>query len=57
VKMVAEYLEHALQFDELAMDEADPILKGQLLKQAAAYRKLALERAEHLNLARRPLAG
>ncbi len=55
--MVAEYLEHALQFDGLAMDEADPILKGQLLKQAAAYRKLALERAEHLNLARRPLAG
>ena len=45
MKMVAEYLEKALNFELLAAGEADPTLKANLLNQAAAYRKLAAERA------------
>lgn len=45
MKMVAEYLEKALNFELMAGNEADPNLKTNLLKQAAAYRKLAAERA------------
>jgi hypothetical protein len=41
--MIAEYLEHALQFERLAADETDP-------QQAIAYRKLAEKRAAALNL-------
>ncbi len=54
VKMIAEYLEHALQFEKMAEGETDSALKEQLLKQAAAYRKLATERAERLGLPRPP---
>jgi hypothetical protein len=54
MKMIAEYLEHALQFERMATDETDPALKETLAKQALAYRKLAAERAERLNLARTP---
>jgi hypothetical protein len=43
--MIAEYLEHALQFERLAAVETDPKLRANLGKQAAAYRKLADERA------------
>ena len=50
MKMIAEYLEHALQFERMAADETDPALKESLAKQAAAYRKLAAERAARLNL-------
>ena len=50
VKMIAEYLEHALQFEKMARDETDATLKEQLLKQAEAYRKLAEERARRLDL-------
>ena len=56
MKMIAEYLEHALQFERMANEEADPALKKQLLKQAEAYRKLAVERADRLNLPRPPQA-
>ncbi|MBX9841635.1 MAG: hypothetical protein K2Z80_07500 [Xanthobacteraceae bacterium] len=45
MKMVAEYLEKALSFEQLAQKEADLKLKTNLLNQAAAYRKLASERA------------
>jgi hypothetical protein len=48
--MIAEYLEHALQFERLAAGETDSALKEALAKQALAYRKLAAERAERLNL-------
>jgi len=54
MKMIAEYLEHALQFERMAADETDPSLKETLAKQALAYRKLAAERAERLNLPRPP---
>jgi hypothetical protein len=50
VKMIAEYLEHALQFEKMAAEATDPQLKESLGKQAVAYRKLATERAERLNL-------
>jgi hypothetical protein len=48
MKMIAEYLEHALEFDGLAQGETDTALKQELLKQAEAYRKLARERAARL---------
>jgi hypothetical protein len=50
--MIAEYLEHALQFERMAQQETDPALKESLLSQAAAYRKLATERADRQNLPR-----
>jgi hypothetical protein len=48
--MIAEYLEHALQFERMAASEKNPELRAQLEKQAAAYRKLAGERANKLGL-------
>ena len=45
MKMVAEYLEKALEFERLAFAEKDPEFKASLLKQAEAYRKLAADRA------------
>jgi hypothetical protein len=42
---VAEYLEKALHFEQLAANEPEPKLKEGLLAQAVAYRKLAAERA------------
>jgi hypothetical protein len=50
VKMIAEYLEHALQFERMAAEESDAKLKADLEKQAKAYRKLAGERASKLGL-------
>ena len=50
MKMIAEYLEHALQFERLAAEEPNPDLRAQLAKQAAAYRKLAAERTQKLGL-------
>jgi hypothetical protein len=48
MKMIAEYLEHAMQFEHMAAAEVNPDLKTQFLKQAADYRKLAGKRAVHL---------
>jgi hypothetical protein len=48
--MIAEYLEHALQFERMAAEATDPALKESLLAQAVSYRKLADERAERLKL-------
>ena len=45
MKMVAEYLEKALHFEQLAAAATDPKLKADLTKQAEAYRKLAAKRA------------
>jgi hypothetical protein len=47
--MIAEYLDHALQFERMAGEATDPALREALSKQAAAYRKLAAERAEFSN--------
>jgi hypothetical protein len=54
MKLVAEYLERSVQFERMAAEADDPNLKGQLLEQAAAYRKLAKERAAQLGKAPRP---
>ena len=48
--MIAEYLEHALQFERMAAEATDPKLKESFEKQAIAYRKLAEARAGELNL-------
>jgi hypothetical protein len=54
MKMVAEYLENALQFERMAAEELNPEVKLQFEKQAAAYRKLAVERAKKLGLRQPP---
>jgi hypothetical protein len=50
MKMIAEYLEHALQFERMASRETNLTLKAQLLKQADDYRRLASKRAGQLGL-------
>ena len=54
MKVVAEYLDHALQFERLLAYETDPKLKARLERQAAAYRKLATERAKKIGLQSAP---
>jgi hypothetical protein len=48
--MIAEYLEHAVQFESMASEATDPKLKNTLMEQASAYRKLAEERARRLKV-------
>ncbi len=48
--MIAEYLEHAIRFEQMAEQATDPKFKDSLLQQAAAYRKLAEQRATKLNI-------
>jgi hypothetical protein len=43
-----EYLENARQFDRLAADETNPVIRAQFEKQADAYRNLAERRARFL---------
>jgi hypothetical protein len=50
VKLVAEYLEQAVRFTQMAAEENDPKLKDALEKQARAYRKLAEKRAAEIKL-------
>jgi hypothetical protein len=50
MKLVAEYLEQVLHFERLAREADDPKLRAQLLKQAAAYHKLAAKRAEQMGM-------
>ncbi len=50
MKLLSEYLEHALTFERMAAQETNPELKAQFERQAAAYRKLAAERAERYGL-------
>jgi hypothetical protein len=46
MKMIAEYLEHALNFERMAAQETNPDVKAAFEKQATAYRKLAAERTK-----------
>jgi hypothetical protein len=55
--MIAEYLEHGLQFERLADLEDNPKLKAEMQKQAAAYRRLAAERSKKLGLKPPPGSG
>ena len=50
MKMIAEYLEHALQFERMGSEATDTALKESMLKQSAAYRKLAEDRAKRMSL-------
>ena len=45
MRMVAEYLEHAMQFEHMAAEAANEELKARLLDQARTYRRLADQRA------------
>lgn len=48
MKMVAEYLNLAHQFERLAEAETNPAVKKQFEEQAHAYHKLAAKRAKDL---------
>jgi hypothetical protein len=50
VKLLTEYLERAVQLEEMAAKEPDSTFRDQLLTQAQAYRKLAEKRAEQYGL-------
>jgi hypothetical protein len=50
MKLLTEYLEHAVNLERLATSEADSKFKTELLNQAAAYRKMAAKRAEQYGL-------
>ena len=50
MKLVAEYVAEAMKFEQLAATEKNQEFRAQLEKQAAAYRKLAEERAKTLGL-------
>lgn len=50
MKLLTEYLERAIQLEELAANEPDSNFKDQLLNQAQAYRKLAAKRAQDYGL-------
>jgi hypothetical protein len=55
MKMLAEYLENAIKFEQMAAEEKDAKLKGHFEKQAAAYRKLAEKRAKEHGLKMPPI--
>jgi hypothetical protein len=44
-----EYLERVRQFERLAAEETNPIIKAQFEKQAESYRKLADRRRQFLD--------
>jgi hypothetical protein len=50
MQRIAEYLADAATFDRMANEAKDEELKAALKKQAAAYRKLATERAQKLGI-------
>jgi hypothetical protein len=50
MKMLTEYLDHALTFERMASGEANPEVRSQFEKQAAAYRRLATVLAEKYGL-------
>jgi hypothetical protein len=54
MKMIAQYLEHARQFERWANETKDAKLKEQFLEQAADYRELAEERAVVIGMAKPP---
>jgi hypothetical protein len=50
MKLLSEYLDHALLFERLAAEENNSELRAQFEKQAGAYRNLVAERAERYGL-------
>ena len=50
MKVIEEYIENALAFEQLAAVEIDPTFKDEFGKQAVAFRELAAERTKRLSL-------
>jgi hypothetical protein len=50
LKLLNEYLERAVQLENLAASEPDSEFKDQLFKQAKAYREIAAARAREYGL-------
>jgi len=50
MKLVAEYLQDAIKFEQMAEDAQDEALKAAFMTQAGDYRKLALKRAKQLGM-------
>jgi hypothetical protein len=50
MKLLTEYLEHALTFERMASDEENTELRLRFEEQAAAYRKLVAKRAARYGL-------
>jgi hypothetical protein len=50
MKLLADYLDRATQFEKLAAEESNPELKRQFEHQAKSYRGLAAKRAQELGL-------
>jgi hypothetical protein len=50
LKLLEEYVVHALAFDRLAAEQSDLKIRAEFAREAAAYRKLAVERAAKLGL-------
>jgi hypothetical protein len=54
MRMVADYLELALQFERLAAAEKVPEIKAAFEEQAAAYHNLAAKRAKKVGMPESP---
>jgi hypothetical protein len=50
MKMIAEYLDHALDFERMAAQENNPEIRAVFEKQAVTYRQLAADRTKKLGL-------
>ena len=50
MKMIVEYIEHALTFERLAAEEDNEELRTEMKSLAQAYRKLVAERAKQFGL-------
>jgi hypothetical protein len=50
MKLLTEYLDRAVRLERLAAREQESKFKTELLNQAAAYRKMAANRAEQYGL-------
>jgi hypothetical protein len=50
MKLLTEYLEHAITFERMASEASDPNLKESMRDQARAYRRMAAKRAKMLGL-------
>ena len=50
MKMLAEYLDNAAQFEQMAAHEKDRRLKAEFKRRAASYRYLAEKRAKKYGL-------
>jgi hypothetical protein len=54
MKLIAGYLEHAIEFERMANEAEDVALKERFLKQAADYHRLAEKRALRFGMPKPP---